>query len=118
MSFKKDIEIKIKTQFSIAQQPMVNQLLSECVETGLNVGTDQFLRAVLFLSKGDLQKLKRILEKTDDPRDLLHKAEDKSGKLEHWFAIPFEEIEELKGQKYTGNALDFPLEKFGDDEPF
>lgn len=102
MNFPKDIEKKMKEDFPPEQIRLIKSLIQKKVEGGLNVGNHQFIRSVIFLAEKDFAQLKKALTLYDDPRDIVDDAETKSGKLGHWFAIPFDEIEALNGQKYDG----------------
>ena len=65
-----------------------------------------------------LEKLKEILAEFDDPRDVVSEAELRSGALEHWFAIPFDEIEQLNGKRYNGEIFNRKKEEEDDGLPF
>jgi hypothetical protein len=109
-NFDNDIIEKVKMDFNSNEIEDVYKLLKDSLSSGLNVGEGQFIRSVLFLSKGNIEQLKIILQNFDDPRDIVGEAEVESGNLGHWFAIPFNEIEQLNGELYDGsifNQVDF-----------
>lgn len=118
MTFPIDIERKIKIDFKSQEIEIVKALLKRKIEIGLNVGNDQFARSVIFLADKNLEKLKKILTEFDDPRDVVSEAELKSGALEHWFAIPFDGIEQLNGKRYNGDIFKQKKEKEDDGLPF
>ena len=99
MIFKEDILKKIGTDFP-TEEKVVTKILTDSVSAGLNVGVDQFVRSLLFLSAGNIPKLKELIQNCDDPRDIVFEGEEESGNLNHWFTISFEEIKSLKGEKY------------------
>ena len=119
MVFPIDIEHKIKTDFKAQEIETVKALLKKMIEGGLNVGNNQFARSVIFLANKDLEKLKKIiLAAHDDPRDVISEAELKSGAFEHWFAIPFDEIEQLNGTCYNGDIFKQKKEEEDNGLPF
>lgn len=118
MIFTKDIHDRIRKDFQKEEIEEVENQLKKTVDIGLNVGENQFVRSVIFLANKNIEELKRILKSCDDPRDVLSEAEDKSGNLEHWFAIPFEEIEQLNGKKYSGEIFKQKEEKEDNGLPF
>lgn len=105
MIFAEDIHERIKRDFPKEEVDEIEAILKQAVDIGLNVGEGQFVRSVIFLSNKDKDELERILDQFDDPRDVVSEAEDKSGNLGHWFAISFEEIEQLNGEKYSGEIF-------------
>lgn len=58
---------------------------------GLNVGPQQFCRAILILSGGDISEFKRLAAIPDDPRDILMAGEAKLGNPNHYFKPPFDD---------------------------
>lgn len=58
------------------------------------------------------------MKEFDDPRDVVSEAEEKSGKLNHWFAIPFDEIEQLNGEIYSGEVFKENRKNEDDELPF
>lgn len=113
MIFSEDIHNRIRIDFPNKEEAKeVEALLKRIVESGLNVGEGQFVRSVIFLANKNKEKLEQILNECDDPRDVLHEAEIESGSLDHWFAIPFDEIKQLNGNKYSGDIFkDTPTTK-------
>ena len=105
MTFPIDIENKINSDFKPHEREFAKTLLEKIIEGGLNVSNDQFARSVIFLANKKIKKLEEILTTTDDPRDVVSEAETKSGALEHWFAIPFDEIEQLNEKPYCGEIF-------------
>ena len=63
---------------------------------------DQICRSIVFLADGDLQKIKNeILPMVnDDPREVLEWAEMKAGGPQHYFNIPFPEIDTFFNNLY------------------
>ncbi len=117
MTFPIDIENRINSYFNPDERAIVKALLEKIIKGGLNVGNDQFARSVIFLANKNLEKLKEVLE-TDDPRDVVSEAEMKSGALEHWFAIPFDDIDQLNGKPYSGDIFKQKKEEEDDGLPF
>ena len=118
MIFTKDIHQKIRKEFRLNEVEEVEKELKQRVDNGLNVGPNQFVRSVIFLANKSIEELKSILLNFDDPRDVVGEAEYKSGELGHWFAIPFEEIEQLNGEKYSGEIFNQNQKNQNDEFPF
>ncbi|MBL7816977.1 MAG: hypothetical protein JNL70_18280 [Saprospiraceae bacterium] len=60
------------------------------------VGSAQFVRSLIFLSKGDLNFLKNYILKNHDPREVVMEAENAAGNLGHWFGISFDEFDDYE----------------------
>lgn len=69
-------------------------LLATLWTRGLNVGPAQLARSILYLSGGDITKLRQIFELHfyGDPRDVIMDAESKAGNPGHYFIPPFDEM--------------------------
>ncbi|MEZ4960917.1 MAG: hypothetical protein R2830_13925 [Saprospiraceae bacterium] len=102
MIFANDINERIKKDFDLTQREEVIMLFENNLKRGMNVGEGQFLRSLLFIANGNIEKLKRELSHLRDPRDIVMKAERTSGGLGHWFTIPFDEIELLNEKVKEG----------------
>lgn len=111
--FKEDIYKKIQTDFPANDIDAVKEVLLEAIAPALNVGEDQFVRSLVFLADKDIDELKRIVRDYGDPRDIIWEAEHRAGNQGHWFTIPFEQIEALKGGKYTGRISSDKKKKDG-----
>lgn len=118
MIWTEDIHNRIRKNFQKEEVEAIENKLKKTIEIGLNVGENQFVRSVIFLANKNKEELERILNYFDDPRDVLLEAEEKSGNLDHWFAISFEEIEKLNGKKYSGDVFKEPEINAGDELPF
>ena len=91
----KDIENKIDRIFAVTERAEIKRLLLDLWSRNLNVGADQLARSILYLSDGNLDKLRTIFEKEfyGDPRDVIMMAEEKAGNPKHYFIISFDEID-------------------------
>ncbi len=58
---------------------------------GLNVGSHQYVRAILTLAKGNYAEFVRLAGVPDDPRDIIMAAEAQLGNPEHYFIPPFDQ---------------------------
>ncbi len=84
-----------------SERQEADKLLTQAFNLDLMVGPGQFVRAVLTLSEGDLNKLKRHLA-TSDHRDTIMDAERHEGNPGHYFSPPFEDVlEGAIGRKYN-----------------
>jgi hypothetical protein len=110
MIFKEDIRIRIEKDFDSLEIVEAIGLLKEKLYLG-----DQYLRSLIYLSNGSLENLKKEIEMGDDPRDMIMEAERKSGGFDHWFAIPFDEIEAL-GEREPFNYEEEYIKFFFDTE--
>ena len=85
---KSDIQKYVTDHFPLKDQQQVFFLMEELSNKSWNVGTDQLLRSLLFLSKGDIGKLNDLLP-IEDPRDIILLAEQEAGNPGHYFINSF-----------------------------
>ncbi|MEL7498056.1 MAG: hypothetical protein AAFN77_10625 [Planctomycetota bacterium] len=83
-----DILNRISEEYGHWQQGNEAQDIVESVFAGtLNVGKDQYARAILYLADGDLEELKRLAEIPEDPRNTLYRL----SKTSFQPSIPFDQ---------------------------
>ena len=91
-----DLTKRIREDFEspIEQEKVIRSLVK--LEQ-INVGRDQLRRGIVFLADGDYKEFEKLRKSfCGDPRNLLVKANRKSGDPEYWFSRPFEEMQEAK----------------------
>lgn len=99
MNIQEEISLKIKEDFKLEEVEAVKKIIRNIIRYGSNTGVDQVLRSILYLSEGDLRKVKKYYEMyCDDPRDVVGEAEQKAGNPGHWFSIPFDEMDDFAGE--------------------
>jgi hypothetical protein len=99
-----DITKRIQVDYLGKNVDEATTLLTNASVRASIVSGDQLVRCLLFLSKGDMSILRKRcieLEKEDDPRDIILEAEKLSGGTEHYFGIPFDEIEEYERELHA-----------------
>ena len=75
MIFKDDINKRIEIDFGV-QSNMAIEILKTAIEKTEYLKTDRVIRCIIFLSKGDLNELKKNIEVAiNDPRDIMLWAE-------------------------------------------
>lgn len=84
----KDIEVFIRDMFPDVSHCEVYQILNPIMQVDWNVGTEQLIRSLLFLSEGDIARLK-ALTNFKDPRDIIMQAEEKRGYPGDYGNTPF-----------------------------
>lgn len=90
MQVAKDIEFYINKIFAAPESRReVYKILEPIVAGNWNVGTDQLIRSLLFLSNGSIEVLSRLVH-FDDPRDVIMTAENKNGNTGDHFTSPFD----------------------------
>ena len=91
-----DLTKRILADFKSASEQ--EEVIRSLVELGqLNVGRDQLRRGIVYLADGDYEEFKKLRKSfLGDPRDLLVKANRKTGDPDYWFSRPFEEMREGK----------------------
>jgi hypothetical protein len=105
-----DILDRIDLDFQGEEAKEVKRLVSNIFSMGLNVGVAQLTRSLLYLSEGDLYKLKTYYMPMmdSDPANVILAAERKAGNPGHFFDIPFDEIEIFFDRMYGDNMEDDP----------
>ncbi len=91
--YEPDIIRKIYADFKEVDLAEALAILARQYSDACIVGSAQFVRSLIFLSKGDLNFLKNYIVEMDDPRDVVTEAENAAGNPDHWFCISFDEIE-------------------------
>ncbi len=99
-----DILKKITSEFKIEDLGEVISIFKNIFLKGSIVGTAQLTRSILYLSNGDLKKIKEYLKV--DPRDVILAAERKAGNPGHYFNIPFPEIDNFFERMYDVGSDD------------
>ena len=109
---KQDIIDFIERKFEEISILKVKEIVNDIKVKGSSVGTDQLIRALLFLSNGSLNDLINIWLpiKELDPRNIIKNAELKAGNPGHYFNIPFPEIEEFFSKMYGNDDEEPPYE--------
>jgi hypothetical protein len=75
MEFKEDITYRINLDFSDSAERVIG-ILSDAISKTNYLKTDRIIRCIIYLSKGDLDKLKHNIEiAISDPRDVMLYAE-------------------------------------------
>lgn len=116
MQLPEDIAAKISQDFTDEDKDEVRLILTETFTEHHNVGTIiQCIRAILFLSEGDVSKVRDycLPYLSEDPRDLIMEAVEAAGNPGHWFGIPFDEME-----YFTGELPERKSNEEGDNLPF
>jgi hypothetical protein len=89
MHVAKDIELYINKVFIAPESRReVYKILEPILTVDWNVGADQLVRSLLYLSDGSLETLKGLAN-FEDPRDVIMRAESKSGNTGDYFTSPF-----------------------------
>lgn len=75
----KDILQHIHNHYPIDQREEIVELLDSIDADYINVGKTQLIRAILTIAKGDIEKIKNILNSNfnGDPRDVIMEAVEK-----------------------------------------
>ena len=89
-----DIIKRIHSDFPLELVAEVTKILETAVSGGLNVGSDQLARSLLYLCKGNIDVLKNELlpQKNIDPRNIVMWADIDAGGHDHCFGLTFDEI--------------------------
>ena len=105
-----DIIEKIHSDFKGIEAEEVKSIMKDIFDNIAVVGASQFARSLLFLSDGDLDKLKKdyLIMANKDPRDVILAAERKARNPGHYFVIPFSEIEGFLNNIYKEETDDLP----------
>lgn len=84
-----DILLKVDKLFSNpTEKAKALAVIQSVFEQSWGVGHAQFARSLLVLSEGNLAVLEEEI-KVPEPRDIIVRAEEKSGNPDHYFTIPF-----------------------------
>ena len=83
-----DVLNEITRQYGYFRRGDTAQAIVETAsKRALNVGNEQFTRAILFLSDGDLQELRRLADIFEDPRDTIYRC----NKMGFKTTVPFDQ---------------------------
>ena len=132
MTLAPDIIKRISSDFPAELVAEVTETLENAVSGGLNVGSDQLARSLLFLCKGDINVLKKELlpAKSIDPRDVVMWADIEVGGHDHCFGLTFDEVVNfekglhtywdnlVKEREESSKLIDWSIPPLGKDKIF